>query len=267
MPARTGTAHVVTTTRKYKDQVLQTRNRSRLWICFSKSACRQKLEPGNHDKCLSQKGKLAQAAGELRTNRKGTGDPAKRFWPKRRNGSSRPCSIGLWSAMRAAHVPDPCTRIEHASCSISARQPGLPSTPSNEANTSPIGRYRGLPRVWLHLEQRVSRTDAGRAYALESLPPAPKPKKLTRYPDFRRVSECYEDFAPNLGIQFPAYEERGQPWRHSAGYRMYCGSKWSEWGATSKASGPRPKRRPRRATRPYCGSAAPPAVSAAQNSP
>ncbi len=73
-------------------------------------------------------------------------------------------------------------------------------------------------------------TDAGRAYALESLPPAPKPGKLTGYADFRRIGECYEDFASYLGIQIPAYEEWRQPLQHSAGYRMYRGSKWSEWG-------------------------------------
>lgn len=48
-------------------------------------------------------------------------------------------------------------------------------------------------------------TDAGRAYAIDNLPPTPPPKKLSRYDEYRE-SECSEGFAWWLGINVPVVE-------------------------------------------------------------
>lgn len=48
-------------------------------------------------------------------------------------------------------------------------------------------------------------TDAGRAHALEHLPAAPTPKKLSRYDEYLD-SECSEGFSWWLGINMPVVE-------------------------------------------------------------
>lgn len=58
-------------------------------------------------------------------------------------------------------------------------------------------------------------TDAGRAYALEQLPPEPK---RTKYGEYLKA-DCGDSFARFLGIVKPKVEMRGR-WRQHE-YRMY----------------------------------------------
>ena len=75
-------------------------------------------------------------------------------------------------------------------------------------------------------------TDAGKAYAIDNLPPD---LKRTKYDEYNR-SECCESFAKFLGINKPKYESR---WVLGAGYeyRMFRLDRSVSWAAYPDISG------------------------------
>lgn len=74
-------------------------------------------------------------------------------------------------------------------------------------------------------------TDAGKAYAIEHLPPEPK---RTRYDEYLRA-DCCDSFADFLGINRPKYEMRG--YGRSIEYRMARFDRSISWTAYPEVSG------------------------------
>lgn len=130
---------------------------------------------------------------------------------------------------------------------------GHSDLPDLEALVSAGMMARGAKPGFLAADDIVFRvTDAGRAYALENLPPAPPPRKQSRYEDYLDADGCAGDsFGEFLcGIRLPRFEARdhrpyGQ-WKSTTQYRMYR-QKWDsyynlpgdrdvqgEWASTKK---------------------------------
>jgi hypothetical protein len=84
-------------------------------------------------------------------------------------------------------------------------------------------------------------SEAGRAYAIEHLPPAPK---RTKFEEYLCIGDCFDSFAQFLGINKPIYETRG--YGSTREYRMFrrdLSVSWSiypevagDWKPTKKAA-------------------------------
>ncbi|MFV3379649.1 hypothetical protein [Pseudomonas sp. NY15354] len=112
----------------------------------------------------------------------------------------------------------------HPECRLSSRNHFLTSPGYDDANNLDVLVEAGLmtrgkaPAFCEPGDVVYRATPEGKQFAREKLPPAPPPRKYTKFDAYLDECECYDGFAHFLGINMPQYQMRGE-WRNRE-YRM-----------------------------------------------
>ncbi|WJD60629.1 hypothetical protein [Pseudomonas kurunegalensis] len=112
----------------------------------------------------------------------------------------------------------------HPECRLSSRNYFLTSPGYDDANNLDVLVEAGLmtrgkaPAFCDPGDVVYRATPEGKQFAREKLPPAPPPRKYTKFDAYLDECECYDGFAHFLGINLPFYQQRGE-WRDRE-YRM-----------------------------------------------
>ncbi|MNJ51291.1 hypothetical protein D3C77_465910 [compost metagenome] len=112
----------------------------------------------------------------------------------------------------------------HPECRLSSRNYFLTSPGYDDANNLDVLveaglMTRGKAPAFCDPDDVVYRaTSEGKQFARDKLPPAPPPRKYTKFDAYLDECECYDGFAHFLGINMPQFQQRGE-WRNRE-YRM-----------------------------------------------